>query len=631
MKELFFKICFGLNKQSLSKKEQKTINELVELGLVSFKKDLIFFSQDLILARVDMPKTLKHIAFLVPINKTMQDIKISTKNLNAKNGDLVLLNKKNKIKYVLSLPKPPKICLVTHEKHKTLVTEFFTLMQINTTSKKKSLKTLPNNCVVSVGDDFEIKEILGVLDDARVDEQIVLKRYAKKESFSQEALQEANSYPTKIDASHYKNRLDLRDLDFVTIDPNDAKDYDDAIYYDSISKTLFVAIADVCEYVSEFSSIDKEAKKRGFSIYFAHKSVPMLPRELSENLCSLKPKEDRLAFVAKIRLDDNLQVIEQDIFEAIICSKKRFTYDDVDKILIKQKTKFDFLLDLAKLTKLLRQNRLKKGYTFESGEIKLELDKNLDLINATKAKDTTSHFLVEESMLLANICAASFFKEGLFRTHESIARLDLKDLLKNLHQIGIYAQETLDIHKQIELIQKTAKAANKSDVVDKMIVRTFKKAQYSYNNTGHFGLGFSSYTHFTSPIRRYSDLLVHRLIKSIKNSKPKLSKYIQNDMLSATKILSQLEEETNKIMWDYDDFIYTRWAAKHLGESFSGVVTYVGKEISVSLTNGAIGAKVICTSKMPVNILDVVNLRLDYAQLINTKIYAKITNVQKRI
>ncbi|WP_024790030.1 RNB domain-containing ribonuclease [Lebetimonas sp. JH292] len=223
-----------------------------------------------------------------------------------------------------------------------------------------------------------------MLDDPWVDEKISLALYNKKEEFSKFAILEAESYGDFVDKSMYPQRIDLTEKYFCTIDPVSAKDHDDAIYFDKDENALYVAIADVSEYVYLNGNIDKEAKERGFSIYFPHKSVPMLPRALSENICSLKENEDRIKFTFKIVLDKNNNVIKEELFEAIINSKRKYSYERVDEFLAGKLENIDktdeeilsWLLPLWKKIKHIRYERLKTGLDFESDEIRMSLDEN---------------------------------------------------------------------------------------------------------------------------------------------------------------------------------------------------------------------------------------------------------------
>ncbi|HIQ27430.1 MAG TPA: RNB domain-containing ribonuclease, partial [Sulfurovum sp.] len=352
-------------------------------------------------------------------------------------------------------------------------------------------------------DDEKVLEVLGHLDDAKVDEKISLALYHREDAFPPECVTEALDVENVVTKEEHPNRVDLTHLDFCTIDPVTAKDFDDAIYFDMETHTLYVAIADVSHYVPYFTAIDKEAKKRGFTTYLPHKSFPMLPRELSENICSLKPKVDRLAFVAKIELDrGTLKPIKEEFFEAIIHSKHRFNYDDIDKIIDNQGSEatgkvaeiLTYLLPLYNITKRLRKARLQNGFDFRSEETKIALDADHLLKSTEIETGTPSHSLIEECMLLANQASAKRFEgegDGIFRIHEPPQLSRIEQLLKDLSAIGLYVEEYEDSPSLIRAIQKEAEKMKLASEVDAMIIKSLRQAQYNAHNVGHFGLGFS--------------------------------------------------------------------------------------------------------------------------------------------
>ncbi len=455
-------------------------------------------------------------------------------------------------------------------------------LPVTLAASQKALKELPLGTVFKIDNYTDIiVEVLGVLDDPKVDEKISLAIYNKKEFFSEKAELEAKSHGDSVDKSMYPDRVDLTNLAFCTIDPPTAKDFDDAIYYDMQEKALYVAIADVSTYVTEMGQIDKEAKDRGFSIYFPHKSIPMLPRALSENICSLKPEVDRLAFVYKMTLDEkNATVVKEEMIEAVIHSKRRYTYDKIDLFLagdFSEKDAVDdmileYLLPLNKLLGKFRTKRLANGCEFSSDEVRMSLDENQNLIDIKEEHETPSHALIEDAMLLANKAAAHAFEKGIFRIHDQPSLERIEEMMDDLSIIGIYSEMNENIYETIRGLQKAADEKDMRAEVDKLIIRAQKQAVYSHENHGHFGLGFEQYTHFTSPIRRYSDLIVHRLLRAIKNGDKKLQAYLMTNIEIVASRVSELERESAKVAWDYADRKYARWAKEHEGELLSAVV-----------------------------------------------------------
>ncbi|WP_295420871.1 ribonuclease R family protein [Sulfurovum sp.] len=448
-------------------------------------------------------------------------------------------------------------------------------------------------------DNDHVLEIFGHLGDARVDEKISLALYDREDKFPPECVDEALKIESEVTKEEHPDRVDLTDLDFCTIDPVTAKDFDDAIYFDLETYTLYVAIADVSHYVPYFTPIDKEAKKRGFTTYLPHKSFPMLPRELSENICSLKPQVDRLAFVARITLDKaTLKPLREEFFEAIIHSKHRFNYDDVDKIIAnngqeatgKVKEILHYLLPLYTITQRLRRERLKHGFDFRSEEIKLTIDAEHLLVSTQIETGTPSHSLIEECMLLANQASAKRFQgdgDGIFRIHEAPQLSKIEMLLAELAAVGLYVEEYEDSPSLIRAIQKEAEKIGLASEVDAMIIKSLRQASYSAHNVGHFGLGFSHYSHFTSPIRRYADLILHRLIKTQLRDDTQEAEYLLRNIESLCVRVSDLERETTKAEWDFRDRKFARWAKTQIGMFFEAEVIEAG-ESAIAMLQGEI-------------------------------------------
>jgi ribonuclease R len=445
-------------------------------------------------------------------------------------------------------------------------------------------------------DDDKVLEVFGHLADPRVDEKISLALYEREDAFPEACVTDALDVELEVTKEEHPDRVDLTHLDFCTIDPVTAKDFDDAIYFDMESYTLYVAIADVSHYVPYFTNIDKEAKKRGFTTYLPHKSFPMLPRELSENICSLKPKVDRLAFVAKIALDRaTLKPLKEEFFEAIIHSKHRFNYENIDTIL---ENPIDgltgivaqiltWLLPLQKITVKLRNERLKNGFDFRSEKTKLSINAEHLLTDTQIETGTPSHSLIEECMLLANQASAKRFSGedaiGIFRIHEPPQLSKIEALLAELAAIGLYVEEYEDSPGLIRAIQKEAEKMGLASEVDSMVIKSLRRASYAATNVGHFGLGFSHYSHFTSPIRRYSDLILHRLIKTQLREDEEEASYLLRNIEPLCARVSELEREATKAEWDFRDRKFARWAAEHMDEVFEAEIIEAGESAKAVL------------------------------------------------
>ncbi len=454
-------------------------------------------------------------------------------------------------------------------------------------------------------EDGKVLEILGHLGDARVDERISLLLYGRSDDkFPKECIEQALSIPSIVTSNETKERTDLRSLPFCTIDPVTAKDFDDAIYFDTENSTLYVAIADVSHYVAHASPIDNEAAHRGFTTYFPHKAFPMLPRELSENICSLKPRVDRLAFVSKIALHPKtLEPLSEEFFEAVIHSRRRFNYDEIDAYLAGDKKPtseidtdiLSWLIPLYEITKRTRKKRLTKGFDFRSEEIKISIDSMHELISTAIETGTPSHSLVEECMLMANKAAVRGFDDhggAIYRIHESPEISKLETLVEELATIGIFIDDYdgKDIGEMIRSIQKEAEKSGLANEVDELIIKSLKRASYSSVNIGHFGLGFDKYGHFTSPIRRYSDLLLHRLIKAKMKNDRKRTEYLMRNIEPLCALVSELERNATKAEWDFRDRKFCRWASKHKGERFTAEIVEIDPD-----ENGIAKARIVDT------------------------------------
>jgi len=475
-----------------------------------------------------------------------------------------------------------------------------TALPTHATMKGMDLKAFKIGTVLKVDSETEeVLEVFGHLADPKVDEKISLALYDREDIFPPACIEQAKTVESEVDADEHPDRVDLTALDFCTIDPVTAKDFDDAIYFDTTQHILYVAIADVSHYVPYFTSIDKEAKKRGFTTYLPHKSFPMLPRELSENICSLKPQVDRLAFVAKIELDRNsLTSVKETFFEAIIHSKRRFNYDQIDVIIQNNGADaegidaqiLDYLLPLQRITEKLREKRLKKGFDFRSEEVRLTIDADHLLTKTTIETGTPSHSLIEECMLLANQAAARRFKRekqeeeyGIFRIHEPPQLAKLETLLEALAAIGLFVESYEDSPSLIRAIQREAEKMGLESEVDAMIIKSLRRASYSAHNVGHFGLGFDHYSHFTSPIRRYSDLILHRLIKTQLSGDKEEAAYLLRNIEPLCARVSDLERESTKAEWDFRDRKFARWAQKEIGSFFEAEVIEAGESAKAIL------------------------------------------------
>ncbi|MBO7370286.1 MAG: VacB/RNase II family 3'-5' exoribonuclease [Campylobacter sp.] len=605
MKEFLKSLNLGVDEKNLNSKQKELMRNLQNIGAISNHKGKFYLNDSFVFGKLDISQG--GTGYLSAFDeKFKQDLIIENKHINAAHfGDIVLAkiinSKKARIHAkVLMCVVPANLTSVVFTKkfgNEILGVNVKTGLASNLAATQKSLKQLLPNTLLKIDNlKNEIVEVLGNLEDPWVDEKISLAIYNKNDEFSDVCEEQATSFGDSVDISMYPNRVNLSHLPFVTIDPIDAKDFDDAVYYDKEKNEVYVAIADVSEYVSEYSPIDKEAKIRGFSIYFPHKSVPMLPRALSENICSLKPNLPRLAFVFKISLDENLDAEKEELFEAIIVSKRRFNYDEVDEILQGKKECEDeilsWLLPLDKLTQNLRKIRLKKGFDFRTQELRMSIDET-GLLKSTRFEtDTPSHKLIEDCMLLANKAAAKRISKGVFRNHGTADLKKIANLLDDLALFGIDVAYESDIAKMVSKIQALADDLNVREQVDKLIIKAQKRAEYGVEPLGHYGLGFEHYTHFTSPIRRYSDLILHRLLKADMSGDTKFYNYLLLNIEETCENLNVLEREADKVAFDFMDRKFARWAAANLGKVVRCYIDENANTVTAKLDDKFKGAKI---------------------------------------
>ncbi|BCD67837.1 ribonuclease R family protein [Nitratiruptor sp. YY09-18] len=635
MKEFLLKLIRGIEKKDIPREHLPLVDDLIRHKILKIDGKIVKLSSKYRIGKIDIARN--GTGFLEVFGVKAKDLLIEPEHLNgATKGDIVVAKRifggggrpKAKVVYILEKAFRYSVAYLKDGIFFNVKNE----MPIAVKASKKSIAKLPEGTVVKVDNEAQIiVEVLGVLDDPKVDEKISLALYNKKEEFSKEAELEASSYPDEILPELYPERIDLTHLPFCTIDPVTAKDHDDAIYYDKKTNTLYVAIADVSEYVPPMGPIDKEAKERGFSIYLPHKSIPMLPRKLSEGICSLKENVDRLAFVSKITLDENLQPVKEELIEAIIRSRRKYSYDRVDEFIEGKfenldevdKELLEWMMPLYEATKRLRKERLQRGFEFSNPEIRLLLDENGELVKTEIERETPSHALIEDCMLLANKATAKMFDYGIFRTHEEPAQEKIEELLNELANIGIFTKEYNTTHELFLYIQEEAEKLGIKEHVDRLLIRTQKQAGYTADNIGHFGLGFEKYTHFTSPIRRYSDLTLHRLLKAIIKENKKQLDYILRNIESLTVKISELEREAAKVEWDFMDRKFARWAAKNIGKRVQAIVTDPESTPIAQIEDEIVGARIFLP-RDEVELFDKLIVEIIDVNIATTKIYGKV-------
>lgn len=642
MNEFLLALSLGITDEEVPSDYKTILNDLLRLKVLKKVKNIYQLDSRYRIGKIDI--AFNGTGYVETINnQQLKDLLVEAHDVNgAMKGDIVVVKRlhvkggraKARVIHIIQRAHASSIIYTKIQSNRVVGINIKTSLVHQITASQKSLKQLPEGTVLKVNNETgNIEEVLGVLSEPSVDEKISMALFEKVEHFSQEAELEASSHGNYVDKSFYPQRVDLTHLPFCTIDPVDAKDFDDAIYFDEAQSTLYVAIADVSEYLFDMGPTDKEAKKRGFSIYFPHKSIPMLPRTLSENICSLKPNEDRLAFTFKIKLDpSSLEPVSEELMDSVIHSKRRYTYDEIDTFLendFSKATDIDkevlkYLLPLNNFMKRVREKRLKDSFEFRSSEIRMRVDEDQNLLQTYVENQTDSHSLIEDCMLLANKAASKRLKYGIFRTHGDPSFEKIEKLLNDLALVGISVKFSPNIPMLIKQIQIRAEQIGIRDEVDKLIIKSQQKALYEPENKGHFGLGFDSYTHFTSPIRRYSDLTLHRLLKADLQNNPKRKEFLLKNIDSLCESISKLERESDKVAWDYMDRKFARWAHEHIGEDFCAIVTDVSKTPVAKLEDTIMGARIFLLDE-DVELFEKVSIKIVESNIATTKIYARVT------
>ena len=405
--------------------------------------------------------------------------------------------------------------------------------------------------------------------------------------FPSDVKEETNMLNEIISEKEIKKRKDLRSLDSFTIDPDDAKDFDDALSVEKENDNIIIGIhiADVSHYFNVRTDINKEAEKRATSVYLVDRTIPMLPEKLSNDLCSLKPNVDRLTYSVIIKFDSNLSIIDYWIGRTVIHSKKRFTYDEAQESINNKDGLFHEKLNiLNNIAKNIRAKRFKSGsFNFSSNEIKFRLDKEKKPIEVFRKKRKDTHKMVEEYMLLANKLVAEKIisiekKEKksypfVYRIHEDPEESKISELKNYIKQFG-YTINTNEgsLANSLNGLMKEIKGKPEERSVEKFAIRSMSKAKYSTEKEKHFGLSFRHYTHFTSPIRRFPDVMVHRLLSDYMNeSKPKEKTYY--DIMC--KHSSKMEINATKAERESIKYKQAEYMSLFIGKKFDAIISGV--------------------------------------------------------
>ena len=436
----------------------------------------------------------------------------------------------------------------------------------------------------------KIVEVLGNKNDFNVDVLSIIRSYGLKDNFSKKTKKEAIFIEKEVDISKQKDRKDLRDLFTVTIDGRDSKDFDDAISIEKDEEDfiLYVHIADVSHYVRENSEIDKEAYQRGNSTYLYNIVLPMLPEELSNGICSLNPNENRLALSLKMRINKLGKVVDYKIYKSIIKSNYRLVYDDVNDYLDNEDKVYDDEILIEKLElfdnlyKILKNKREKRGsIDFNFTESQIDVNEKGDVLNISILERGSANKMIEEFMLVSNETIASLFAymdfPSLYRIHEKPKDEKVESFKNILNTLG-YNIKGKELHpKDFQEILKEVSGKDDESLVNMLMLRTMRKAKYTNYRDIHFGLATKYYTHFTAPIRRYPDLIVHRLVKDfIDNKLENISQSsLEKQLEKNAEHLSITERNSEECERDVEDLYKCKYMKKYIGEKFQGIISSI--------------------------------------------------------
>jgi len=556
----------------------------------------------------------KGFGFVIPKDKTKEDIFIPAENINsAMNGDTVVANllkrqesgRRQEGEIVRILERANTTIIGTFEDngnfgflipddHKLAYDIFIPKSQTNGAKDRQKVVVEVTRWPESRRNpEGKVIEIIGYLTEKGTDILSIVKQFKLPTEFPPKVQQFAESVPLFLTDKDIEGRTDLRDLKTFTIDGADAKDFDDAVSIEispNGNYKLGVHIADVGHYVRYNAPIDREAYLRGNSVYLLDRVIPMLPHELSNGICSLNPNQDRLTLSVFMEIDKKGNVVDHKILEAVINSKKRCVYDDVSDYLEnddeKAKEKLNLILtelkQMEELMYILNEKRERRGsIDFDFPETYIELDENGNPIDVGKAERRIANRLIEEFMLVCNETIAEEFHWAeipfLYRIHEEPNPEKMAEFAKFIHNFG-YSLKGQEIHpKELQLLTREIKGKKEEIVISTLLLRSMKKAIYSSESEGHFGLAAKFYCHFTSPIRRYPDLVIHRIIKDYLKGKLNYDRQnqLEKTLPEIAEYTSMTERRAEEAEREVEDLKKAQYMAERIGEEFDGLVSSV--------------------------------------------------------
>jgi len=547
--------------------------------------------------------------FVIPEREEEEDIFISPRNLReAMHGDRVVarvesIRKKGREGSVIRIleRETQKVVgkFMRGKNYSYLIPEDERILQEIYIPEGETRRARPNQIVVAeitrypterARPEGRVIHILGYPDDPEVEPQIIIYKYDLPHRFSPSALKEARNIPLIPSPQEYRDRVDLREVPTFTIDGENAKDFDDAVSIEEERDggiRLYVSISDVSHYVKEGTALDEEAYLRGTSIYFPDRAISMFPAELSNEVCCLHPRSDRLTLTVELGYDARGERRGIRFYPSVIRSDERLTYTYVKKILVDGdadlEDRFRHILPslelMARLSQELRQRRMERGaIDFDLPEPEIILNLQGETEDIVRAERNLAHQIIEEFMIAANEALAHFMEEKglpfIYRTHEPPKREAIEEFRRFISHLGYRMEKNSDHSpKAFQKILSGVKGRPEERVVNDVLLRSMKWAKYSAKNQGHFGLASDAYTHFTSPIRRYPDLIVHRLLKRVLSNKE--GKILEEELRKKAEHLSQRERVAMEAEREIVDRYQVRFMREKIGEEFEGVISGV--------------------------------------------------------
>ena len=547
--------------------------------------------------------------FVIPEKEGEEDIFISPRNLKeAMNGDRVVariesIRKKGKEGSVIRIleRKIRKVVgkFMRGKNYSYIIPEDERILQEIFIPEGETKRARPNQIVVAELTQYpterarpvgRVTHILGYPDDPEIEPQIIIHKYDLPHRFTSAALKEAQNLPPEPSPDEYKDRMDLRGIPTFTIDGENARDFDDAVSVEREKDggvKLYVSISDVSHYVREGTSLDEEAYLRGTSVYFPDRAIPMFPPELSNEICCLHPRVDRLTLTVEMRCDQKGERKSVQFYPSVIRSDERLTYTLVRRILVdgdlEVRKKFERLLPslklMADLCQELRRRRTEKGaIDFDLPEPEVILNLQGETEDIIRAERNLAHQIIEEFMIAANEAVARFMEEKgvpfIYRVHEPPKKEAIEEFRRFISHLGYRMRKDTDQSpKELQRVLFDVKGKPEERMVNQILLRSMKWARYSAKNLGHFGLASDAYTHFTSPIRRYPDLIVHRLLKRVLS---KMEVQIAEEVLaSKADHLSDRERVGMEAEREIVDRYRVRFMRDRIGEEFEGIISGV--------------------------------------------------------